>query len=236
MAFGTRFFDHLIAILHPTSLTILLELSRHPVLSKFVRKLTISGERLGHSIQAMRTDMRPHFALQKSVGNSGLDLLILIEALRALKHLNEIQIDNCSYNAHDEAEYCQDGIKCGRRHMYKETVPNFILGGAEDMGYSRVYEVVLKAIHGAALHMDIDLALMFCVVRQKEGPVTFFDLDTAAWTEGASRTVRKLDIAGYLEPVWKQKLVESTTNLHELVVHNRHGIFSLANTSGVNFN
>ena len=146
MAFGTRFFSHLVVVLHPTSLTILLELCRHPVLSNFIRKATISGERLGHSIHPMRTDMRPHFALQKSIENSDMDVLILSESFRALKRLNEVQVDNCSYNANDEAEYCEDGIKCGRKHMYAETVPSFMLGAAADMGYSRVYEVVLKAL------------------------------------------------------------------------------------------
>jgi hypothetical protein len=38
-AFGQRFFHHLIAILHPTSLTTLYEICRHPVLPK----LAVSG-------------------------------------------------------------------------------------------------------------------------------------------------------------------------------------------------
>jgi hypothetical protein len=37
-AYGTRFFHQLIVILHPTSLAVLLEISRHKVLSKFVRR------------------------------------------------------------------------------------------------------------------------------------------------------------------------------------------------------
>jgi len=231
-AFGTRFFSHLITILHPTSLAILLELSRHSVLSKFVRKVTISGERLGHSIQVMHTDMRPHYALQKSIENSGLDNVILTEAFRALKNLKVIQVDNCSYHNGDE-DYCEDGIKCGRRLMYKETVPGFMLGGAADMGYSRVYHVVLKAIVDAGLQKDVDIALMFCVIQHFEAPVTFFDLHAAEWVKGASRKVRKLQIAGDLDPVWKQGLIQSTTDLRELDVQERHGIFRLSHTSGV---
>jgi hypothetical protein len=47
VAFGKNFFDHLVAMLHPISLTVLLEIATHEQLSKFVQKVTISGERIG---------------------------------------------------------------------------------------------------------------------------------------------------------------------------------------------
>lgn len=51
--FGTVFFNHVIAILHPLSLTILLEIASHPHLSRFVSQVTISGERLGGVIDML---------------------------------------------------------------------------------------------------------------------------------------------------------------------------------------
>jgi hypothetical protein len=43
-AFGTSFFEHVIAVLHPLSLAILMEKTSHPQLSSFVRQVAISGE------------------------------------------------------------------------------------------------------------------------------------------------------------------------------------------------
>lgn len=231
-AFGTRFFGHLITILHPTSLTILLELARHPKLSKCVRKVTVSGERIGHSILPMHTNMQPHFALQASIEKSGMDILILSESLRALKHVTEIQVDNCSYHADDEAEYCEGGIKCGRKHLYRETVPSFMLGGGSDMCYSRVYEVVLQALENAGAYAQIDLSFMFCILRSEEGPVTLFDLQSAPWVENASSKLRRLHCLGFVDPAWSGNLVQSTTDIRELVLQGGHETTGLSKLSG----
>jgi len=51
VAFGTQFFTCLVAILHPISLMILLEIASHPNLSRFAMKIVISGERIGGIIE-----------------------------------------------------------------------------------------------------------------------------------------------------------------------------------------
>jgi hypothetical protein len=43
-AFGTSFFEHVIAVLHPLTLAILVEITSHPQLLSFVRQVAISGE------------------------------------------------------------------------------------------------------------------------------------------------------------------------------------------------
>lgn len=112
-AFGTRFFQQLIVILHPTSLAVILEISRHRVFSKFVRQVTVSGEFIGVTILPEDTGTQSHLTLQKSVADSGLEELILVEAFRALPNLDTVLVDVASFNAAWEYGYFADGIKCG---------------------------------------------------------------------------------------------------------------------------
>jgi hypothetical protein len=83
VAFGTQYFAYLVAILHPVSLTVLLEISRHPSLSRFAKKLVISGERVGGIIEAFdQADDAMLKELQTSMERSGMDYLVLSETLR----------------------------------------------------------------------------------------------------------------------------------------------------------
>lgn len=135
-AFGKRFFQHLVAILHPTSLAILLEIARHEVLSVFVREVTISREIFGFTISPKKIHRRPHRALQQSIQNSGLDILILLEAFKALQNLASVSIDVGSFS-------CSCGIKCGRVYLYEGNVHDIKPVCYTGPLHNRVYEVVL---------------------------------------------------------------------------------------------
>lgn len=117
-AYGKRFFHHLIAILHPASFIVLLEISRHATWFKFVGKVTISGELIGITLFAEDTDIWPHISLQRSAKNSGMDHLILKEVFRALTSLKDIRIDVASFNAAEGYGFDADCIKCGRIHLF----------------------------------------------------------------------------------------------------------------------
>lgn len=112
-AFGTHFFNQLIVILHPTSLILFFEICRHEVLSKFVRRVAVSGDLVGVTIFPMKTDMRPHLALQESVARSGMDGLVLVEAFRGLVNLRHVRVDVASFDAADRYGFVADGIRCG---------------------------------------------------------------------------------------------------------------------------
>jgi hypothetical protein len=73
VAFGTTFFEHLSALLHPLSLTVLLEIANHPDLSRFVRQVTISGEQIGGITDLCGHDEQKLGDFQTSMENSGLD-------------------------------------------------------------------------------------------------------------------------------------------------------------------
>jgi hypothetical protein len=65
-AFGQRFFDHLIVIIHPASLAILFDIATHKQLSKYVKRVSVSGERIGQSIHT-REDEQKHITQQQPV-------------------------------------------------------------------------------------------------------------------------------------------------------------------------
>jgi hypothetical protein len=82
---GTTFFTHLDAMLHPLNVTLLLEIATHAQLSKLVRSITISGERIGGRIDlSEQDDEQPLKDLQSSMEQSGLDHLLLSEVFRKL--------------------------------------------------------------------------------------------------------------------------------------------------------
>ncbi|KAF1848664.1 uncharacterized protein K460DRAFT_259883, partial [Cucurbitaria berberidis CBS 394.84] len=229
-AFGTRFFCHLIAILHPTSLAVLLELSRHEILSKYVRKVTISGELLGHSIFPLQTDMPSHLSLQKSIENSGLDYLILLEAFKALQNLEVVGIDVGSFHAAEEFGFCDHGVRCGRVQLYKENVG---IDHNEAMGNSRVYDPVLRALHSANVHERVELSLMFHPSSEEDWPVSFFDVQSLLWTKSFAPRLRDLYSLGLVDSKWINTLMHSATDLRELHLQGDHDLISLPTSNKI---
>jgi hypothetical protein len=156
-AFGQRFFDHLVVILHPTSLTTLLDIARHEQLSKYVTRVSVSGERIGHSIVPL-VDKERHVSLQQGVHESGLDSIILAEALPMLKNLRTMRIDNEQYHyLHWGCNYL--GLRCGRKHLPREPLPPIKSAGDDD-GYDRVYSLVFSVLEKTNLY-DFDLEMSF---------------------------------------------------------------------------
>jgi hypothetical protein len=184
-AFGQRFFHHLIAILHPTSLTTLYEICRHPVLPKFVHQITVSGERFSHTIPLPEDD-KTNKDLQSSLEQSGMDTLILTEAFRERKSLRVVQIDVISfYRIEPEEE--DKGINCGRKQMFKEDIENYDRYNrkrGEDEGANRVYNLVLQALQKAEVHDKVELRFEFWNTVYSGGEdISFLDLDSRSWKD-----------------------------------------------------
>ncbi|KAI4945080.1 hypothetical protein J4E91_008057 [Alternaria rosae] len=174
-ALGKRFFNHLIVLLHPTSLTTLLEICHHPVLSKHVRKITVSGERIGQSIHGIEQE-KIHKDLQVNVERSGMDSLTLKEAFRELDNLEMVQVDVISFY-HIEQEPVDAGIRCGRAHIIPAKLFNSP-GSRErhgDSGKNRVYDLIPKTLLDAGVHEKVGLQFEFWNTDySNEDVVTFF--------------------------------------------------------------
>ncbi|KAI4659376.1 uncharacterized protein J4E78_005803 [Alternaria triticimaculans] len=181
-AFGKRFFHHLIVILHPTSLTTLLEICHHPLLSKHVRKITVSGERIGQSINGIeQQDL--HMDLQVSVERSGMDTLTLKEAFRELENLEMVRVDVVSFY-HLDPEPTDDGIRCGRAHIIPAKLLNPPASRERhgDSGKNRVYDLIPKILLDAGVHEKVGLQFEFWNTEySNEDLVTFLDLDCEVW-------------------------------------------------------
>jgi hypothetical protein len=85
--------------------------------------------------------MRPHIALQKSVENSGLDTVILVEASGALSNLRSVRIDVASFDASGDLGFFVDGIKCGRGLLY-EYASTMAVDDEYGLGPTRLYDLV----------------------------------------------------------------------------------------------
>lgn len=217
-AFGKRFFHHLIVILHPTSLTTLLEICHHPLLSKHVRKITVSGERIGQSINGIeQQDL--HMDLQVSVERSGMDTLTLKEAFRELENLEMVRVDVVSFY-HLDPEPTDDGIRCGRAHIIPAKLLNPPASRERhgDSGKNRVYDLIPKILLDAGVHEKVGLQFEFWNTEySNEDLVTFLDLDCEVWKCQLSRRVHSVGVLGQVDLDWLCRLLSATSSLRKFV-------------------
>ncbi|KAL1609562.1 hypothetical protein SLS59_001068 [Nothophoma quercina] len=217
-AYGQRFFDHLIVILHPTSLTIFLEIARHPDLSKFVTRLSVSGERVRHSICPVK-NQAVHEDLQHSMERSGADVTLLKEGLVALDNINTVRIDKKQFYLGEGAANHYPGVACGRAHILKDFSP-FPKEDShlEDGGHIRVYELTLKVLHDVDLLARVKLEFSFWtdVADYPENQVAgYFDLGSEAW-KIASRNTHYVETFGGISIDWVSNILQDATDLHRL--------------------
>lgn len=184
-AFGQRFFDHLIVILHPTSLTTFLDIARHEQLSKYVTRVSVSGERISNSIVPL-VDEERHVSLQQGVYESGLDSETLAEALPMLKTLRTLRIDTEQYT-----ECNHPRIRCGCKYLPQAPVPPWKPAG-DNNGYNRVYNLVLSVLEKTNLS-DFDLEISFwATLEDYTEEVAYFDIQSPLWTDYAAKRIRYL--------------------------------------------
>jgi hypothetical protein len=155
IAFGTSFFYHVGAILHPLSLTVLFEIASHPELSKFVRQITISGEQVGSSIDLSgHEDEQRMKDLHKSMKRSGLDHTILTDVFRKLPGLTTVRLDDKSYLTNAEVV---DAVRCGSTYILtKDTKWNIF---SSQRGTNRAFRVVFACLRNAGLAGKVDIEL-----------------------------------------------------------------------------
>ncbi|CAN9434095.1 unnamed protein product [Alternaria alternata] len=229
-AFGRRFFRHLIVILHPTSLTILFEICHHPVLSKYVRQITVSDERVGHSIHKNAKEERIQKDLQVSVQRSGMDSSILKQVFRKLENLEIVQIDVTSFH-HHVPEPDDDGIRCGRTHILskKARQERRPTRRREDSGVNRVYDLVLQTLQDANLHERTGLGFEFWNAEySNDDRITFFDLDSADWKKYFLKRVRQVSVCGQVSYAWLQKLLSMASDLRKFECHGDNTLLELS--------
>ncbi|KAI4705016.1 hypothetical protein J4E89_009309 [Alternaria sp. Ai002NY15] len=212
-AFGQRFFRHLIVILHPTSLTTLFEISRHKTLSKYVHRVTVSGQRVGHTLFTTVNETA-HNDLQASVERSRMDLLILTEALRELKSLQNVRVDRSSFRC--DAGWTQNiKIKCGRGLMFNKDSVTWNGDTSEHQNFNRVYELTLQALVQAQMDEKAELDLQF--VNPNEGRNTFNCLvDSESWREGLCKRLRYFSTVGDMDLDWLGRLLSLSTGITKL--------------------
>jgi hypothetical protein len=221
-AFGQRFFTHLVAILHPSSLAILMEISRHRELSKYVRKLTISGENVGAGILFDEDDMQPHVQLQASMKRSGTDKLMLADIFQKLSSLKVIGIDNLSYHAD------RKGLRCGGQYIIAMGIEGGYLSTSH-CRFNPAFEIVFQSIQNSLSCDEIgwELDVWAEDSSEIEDPCDWFGASFLEWQQRFAVKVRKLEYTG-------AALLPFVTGLEELRLVLQQSI-TLANSAGCMF-
>lgn len=204
-SFGAEFFEHLIFVLHPDSLTILLEVASHPELSTYVRGLTVSGELIADVADKSPDTMLKD--LQTSMKNSGMDRLMLIAALRKLSKLELVTIDCASFLCNAETV---DGLRCGGKHIAG------LLKNEGEYGDNRAFSVALSRMQDAGVAKVVKLCLNICLKYGSSQPVDYFDPTSTGWTLDHAANVHDLDLARDVTQPWVLDLLRSTPNLRRL--------------------
>jgi len=211
-AFGMRFFGHLVAILHPTSLATLAEIAHHGVFSKFVRKISISCQ-----------------LLDNSADNSELHIWILTIVFQALQNVQVVRIDVGSFDIGLCVGNQQVGIRCGQVHMSSERSVDYSPCNVTAWEYSKVYAAVLNSLHRAKLRHKFCLELD---IHDRMGsPMTPFDIASTYWISSFSMKLHKLQYTDPSGTEWLQQLLISAKDIRDLELHRLEDVSRLPFTN-----
>lgn len=218
-AFGQRFFDHLIVILHPTSLDIFMDIAAHKQLSKYVRRVSVSGERIGQSIK-LEEDEQKHITLQKHLEESGLDSRILMDAFSMLKNLRTVRIDIEQFQFYDNEDN-HLGLRCGSKYL--QPMPAYSRGRRdEDAGYNRIYSLVPGILEKTCLpRINLEMAFWDTACYDdgnNPNVMAHFDVQYPSWKDEVAKRTRSLSFTGIIHVPWVCDLLQSAKDLHSIKV------------------
>jgi hypothetical protein len=212
VAFGTSFFEHLIVMLHPLSLTILLEIASNGQISPFVRRLTISGEYIGGVLKLCECANTPNLRdLQTSMQQSRMDFLILVEVFRKLETLVSVRIDNESYRCNDEVF---DAVRCGSIYICDHP-PRQDLNSAQ-RGINRAFKLIFECLEVVGLAGKLDIHIVAAVMTPHPQSGNFFDPTSRTWIDRFAAKVKTVELSNYVSSRWSLDLLQSVPNLQNL--------------------
>ncbi len=208
--FGKRFLSRVVVILHPLSLGMLLEIAQDLDLSRSVKCVTISGERIGGDLNLdTPMDKDKVLDLQKRMDESSEDRQMLSEIFRGLVNLEKIELNNSSYA--DPG----DRLRCGREHLIAkgwvrsalerdDTVENNVI---------RVWNTVAATIENSPNRDRIEWILELDSSEEDVEQAEMFDPNSAPWTPDYGKRVAKICFYRGLPGGWGLDLLRSMANL-----------------------
>jgi hypothetical protein len=251
--FGKRFFHTLVVIIHPLSLNVLLEIARHPDLSKYVRAIHICHDQVRPRDTLASKVL---FDMHLSMCNSGLDQVILGEVVRSLDNLKVVAIDNIRPRFHivglgkysfvwEDAYRCQ-AIPCRWGHLwslfctekadsdeYTEPFRRECFDNWQD-SFMDVYNKVLQAL--TSITKPEKIRLYWTISRRT---------DTASSNEPfqlksdlakvLKSCVTTLKLRGNHTPKWNQDLLEMIRGVEKLQLDGSYSAWNLAHYQGGTF-
>ncbi|KAH7409935.1 hypothetical protein DE146DRAFT_330567 [Phaeosphaeria sp. MPI-PUGE-AT-0046c] len=216
--FGSKYFRHLVVMLHPLSLTVLLEIASHRRLAPFVHQITVSGERIGGVIDMLGgEDEQEQKDLQTSMLNSEMDRLMLTDVFYKLSGLNLsiVRIDNESFSV----DPFPNALRCGSKYIFKgATGTNWRLSQDEiNPAVSAVVASISDTGSVPCIEMVIDVREPDCQ--------DFFDPTSATWKSDVGESIVLLHLSGELDSEWALNLLRYADRLCTLEVIFAVGLF-----------
>jgi hypothetical protein len=166
--------------------------------------VTVSGEEL------VRRDTE-YGQMQTTMEESGLDSLILAQALENFQNLCSVDIDVSSF----QFSRSMEGLRCGAKPIWsswqnreRPLLPE------ESCDYSRVYKLVFQVLASTGMHKQCTLGLHI-KLRSSTEEVHQFDTDSALWKEKISPMVHKIGLSCATDTPWCQDVLKSVPNVEK---------------------
>lgn len=186
-ALGLLVFCHLHVILHPLGLASCFGIAKHPQISKYVTKIVVSGERLGHKIPM--DDEQLHNDTHHYVDKSGLSIRILRHMLTPLPNFKFLEVSVTSWSLIDKNVDGRFTSACGRasllegRHQLEDEARD----RQEEHRRCLLFEMILLVLAESDPEGRISLSLVSIAYVDKHPYKTEilepFDLSSGIWAD-----------------------------------------------------
>ncbi|KAH6644093.1 hypothetical protein C7974DRAFT_467789 [Boeremia exigua] len=211
--FDPFFFSHLEAIIHLLSLSVLLEIAKHPRLSKYVTQVTLCGkwtcnESLSPSDQA-------HNDLHDGNSKSSQYRRTLQDVLQALPNLTRINV--CSDSELKSKANSPPSLSCGLAGLQKSSGFNFRFGLDHDFERcSLVFRIVLPLLTKLDPEGLIRLHVVLSARPAYPKVLNPLELSAATWTNAIKKRAVTIKVHGHIEPWWVGRFLHTATNIHDV--------------------
>lgn len=197
--FGCTFFEELVLVLHPVSLSRFLDIAKHVELCKYAKTVTFSLEEFpGARVPGSESTADEVEPLELS----GDDFQDLYEALRRLVCIRHVKTRWCAFTARQKV----GRVRCAAMLLDRYPYP---WKNREACSYA----MVLKVLHELELDSTVKLDLQLVM----EVP-TLFDQGDSSWNANACQNVRRLDIELCEPNNFPRSILRSTANVEDLMM------------------
>lgn len=204
------------------SLNILSEIVNHLSISRFMRKITISSERIGYSDDGHILDTRMMGPLRTSMVQSELDYSVLTNALRRFPALSTVRFDYESYSM--GALQGNAAARCGIRSI---KIEKGLVWQQDEQYFKHTIDAVFTSLYSSGLATKVDIDINASILGHASPGISndFFHSSSPSYTTYITR-MKSLTLFDWARSALGIHLLHSDPNLHFLSIIDQRGIYS----------